>query len=194
MKRSILLGALGVLLALSFVSTGQADSDGDEARLQTAHKEIDNATSSGSQQARVEALAKQFKVPPSTVERLRDKRNGWGEVTIELAMAQQLNKTDPKSYPTFADALKRIDTLRAEHKGWGEIAKEQGFKLGPVISDVRQARQDLVKTERGEHGALKNGGDHGDKPHSIDRPERPQRPDRPERPERPDRPERHGRP
>src|SRR6266496_674054 len=177
MKGNILLSALGVLLALSFAGGVRADSNEDETRLQTAHKEIDNATSSGSQQARAEALAKQFQVPPSTVEELRNKRKRWGEVTIELAMAQQLNKMDPKSYPTLADALKRIDTLRAEHKGWGEIAKEQGFKLGPVVSDVKQMRQELVKTERGEHGAVEKGRDHRDKPNGIDRPERPNRPE-----------------
>jgi hypothetical protein len=188
MKRSILLNALGVLLALSFGGAVQADANEDEARLQTAHKEIDNAPSSGSQQARVETLAKQFKVPPSTVEELRNKQKGWGEVTIELAMAQQLNKTDPKAYPTFADALKRIDTLRAEHKGWGEIAKEQGFKLGPVISDAKQVRHEIMKTERSEHGAVDTGRDHRDKPNGMDRPQRPDRPERPERAER------HGRP
>jgi hypothetical protein len=191
MKRNVLYGGLAVMLALSLVSGIQAYAEDDDARLQAQQKDIDKATPA-SQQARVDTLAKQFQVPASTVEDLQSKRHGWGQVTIELAMAQELSKTDPKTYPTVADALKRIDTLRDEHIGWGRIAKEQGFKLGPVISDVKHMRQEFAKNEQGEHGAVDNARDHRDK--AMERPQRPEHPERPERAERPERPERHGRP
>ena len=81
---------------------------------------------------------------PNTVEDLRTK-HGWGGVTIELAMAQHLTHTDPKTYPTMTDALQKLDTLRADKEGWGKIAKDLGFKLGPVVSAAEHTRQELIR-------------------------------------------------
>lgn len=194
--RQTLVRSMLILAGLAVMTTGPvwAQAQGDETRLQAQAQEMDQAMdkeqASGTSRAKVEALAKQFNVPASTVEGMRDQKQGWGGITIQLAMAEHLVKTDPTTYPTISDALKQVQTLRADGKGWGSIAKELGFKLGPVVSDVQRARQEFRATE-----ALADQGrdrvrqevraeSRLERPDWINRPERPERPMRPERPER----------
>lgn len=175
--RSLLYGVVLVFLAGTPVL---AQADQDEQRLQATRAQIDR-DASAKQQNRVQALSTQFNVSTDTVEDLRAKKQGWGEITIRLAMAQHLTKTDPQTYPTMNDSLAKIDSLRSENKGWGKISQDLGFKLGPVVRDAQQARQDLAREARAERT------DRVAKQDRVDRPDRPQRPERPERPNRPDR-------
>lgn len=119
-------------------------------------------------------------------------------------MADKLVKTDPAKFPTLNGALDRINTLRNEGRGWGNISKELGFKLGPVVSDVRQSLNDLrrdLRAEQPKAGKVDNGNSPGDMKRELrtnpveraERAERPDRPQQPERPERPEKPERSGR-
>lgn len=152
-----------------------AQTDADEARLAKVQQSIDQETAAKGQATQVQTLAKEFNVAPSAVEGLRANKQGWGEITIELAMAQHLAQGDPKTYPTLADALNKIESLRAEKMGWGKIAQTLGFKLGPVISAAERARHDLGTGMRAEksRNVEKNEG--------MERPERVERPARPER-------------
>ena len=103
---------------------------------------------------------------------------GNGNVHIALAMAQEDLKKQGITKPTpseLRDELTRILQERADHKGWGAIAQERGFKVG-----------DLMRPEK----ANDNAKDHvarADKPERLEKPERAERPEKPERPERPDR-------
>ena len=121
-------------------------------------------------EARVQALAKQFNVPESRIAELRNQKMGWGEITIGLAMAEHLAATS-QTPMTMEQALTKIEQLRGEKMGWGRIAKDLGFKLGPVISKVERSETAVRTADRGvaERGELQ------------DRPERHQRPERPER-------------
>lgn len=90
---------------------------------------------------------------------------GFGNVYISLALAkQQLSQmgiTQPTpeqlqaaltggtiSTGTGAAAtstnLQGILTMRGEHMGWGQIAQKLGFKLGPVISGMKNANQSMT--------------------------------------------------
>jgi hypothetical protein len=172
--RNLILTAMmsGLLFILLPGGTVWAQTDTNEARLETVHKDIDKETAQKEQRVQVQALAKEFNVSPGVVEGLRAQKQGWGEITIQLAMAQHLSQTDPKTYPTITDALKKIESLRSEKMGWGKIAKELGFKLGPVVSAAERTREELVKELRAE------------KPQRVEKAERPERPERPVRPER----------
>ncbi len=153
-----------------------AAADPDETRLNAARQRIDRQDAPPN----AEALATEFGVSTATVERLRAQKQGWGETTIELAMAQQLAKTNPTAYPTMDAALAKIEGMRAQKQGWGRIARDLGFKLGPVVSSVQRARHDMSPAPRTETKA---------QPERSMRNERPQgRPERPERSERPGRP------
>jgi len=92
---------------------------------------------------------------------------GNGNVKIALSLAQADLKKQGVTNPTptqLKAELTKILQERADHKGWGVIAQERGFKVG-----------DLMRADRAE------------------KPERQARADRPDRPERPEHPEHTGR-
>jgi hypothetical protein len=172
---SSIIGIL--LLTVLPISTVLAQTDADQARVGAVAKDIDKDATSKASGTQVQVLSKEFNVTPNTVEDLRTK-HGWGGVTIELAMAQHLTQTDPKAYPTMTDALQKLDTLRADKEGWGKIAKDLGFKLGPVVSAAEHARHELVRDLHQDRIQKV------EKVERVDRPDHAQRPDHPERPER----------
>ena len=204
MKLSMLISSLAVGIAAS-LSQGvwaQPVTAPEEATLQTTQQAFETDGAGRPAKAHAEALPKQFQVEPQVVESLRSAKQGWGEIGIRLALAQELTKVDAKTYPTMADALAKVGDLRAEGKGWGVIAKELGFKLGPVISEANRVRHELRTAEKGsearsqklEKELRKSEGDRGthlqkiEHPESMSRPERPERPQRAERPEKPEKP------
>ena len=115
----------------------------DDVKLRVTQQELDEDAAGRTQKAHAEALAKQFKVDPSVVVTLRASKHGWGEIAIRLAMAQELTKTDSKTYPTLDEAMRRIGDLRTQKMGWGAIGKELGLALGPVVSEVQRVRQEM---------------------------------------------------
>lgn len=151
-----LLGGLFLVMALGVPVWARANSD--ETQLETIKKEIDHGTTSPASSDKVKTLSSQFNVDPSVVEGLHAQKQGWGETTIELAMAQRLTQTDAKTYPTMADALNKVETLRSQKMSWGKIANNLGFKLGPVVSAVMHTRNELRKESRMEKspGSLKS--------------------------------------
>ncbi len=193
----------GLLLA-AVCATGQvfAQFDADEARMQAMQREAEEDAAKRGQQAQAELLARQFQLPVGEVEKLRNAGQGWGEITIRLALADQLVKTsttEPKL--TFAEALERVGALRSDGKGWGQIAKELGFTLGPVVSDIRRSLNDLrrdLRAGQARADRIDKADNRGDmkreaRTERADRLQRPERPERPQRPERPEKPERHNR-
>lgn len=180
MNKQIIYGLCGgLLLALLVSGPVQAQTDPDEGRLETTSKAIEKEGAAKGQ-GQIQLLAKQFNVAPSLVEDLR-KKTGWGGVTIQLAMAQHLAQSDPVKYPSLPDALTKIEALRAEKMGWGKIAKDLGFKLGPVVSAAEQTRHELVRDLRAERPQKM---DKVERPEKVEKPERAERPERPQRPER----------
>jgi hypothetical protein len=176
----------GLILLFSLSSPLWARTDADEAQLETVRKDIDKDWASAAQADKVQSLAKQFNVEPGVVESLHANKQGWGETTIELAMAQHLIQTDATTYPTMTEALNKIETLRSQKMGWGKIANYFGFKLGPVVSAAQHARNELRNESRA--AGTPNAGKSG-KPATATRSERAGRSDRVSRPERPARPE-----
>lgn len=61
------------------------------------------------------------------------KTMGYGNVNIALSLA----KADAGATPTtrgFLSSLDKVMDMRASGMGWGQIAKDLGFKLGDVVS------------------------------------------------------------
>lgn len=185
------LGGLFLVMALGVPVWARADAD--ETQLETVKKEIDSSTTAPATGDKVQTLSTQFNVEPGVVENLRAKKQGWGETTIELAMAQRLTQTDAQTYPTMAEALNKIETLRSQKMGWGKIAKDLGFKLGPVVSAAMHTRNELRKESRVERSSgspkpEKTGKtERAARTEKVGRPEIAGRPDRPARPERAER-------
>lgn len=94
--------------------------------------------------------------------------NGNIKIALQLAEADLQKKGITSPTPAqLKDEMTSILQERADHKGWGVIARERGFKVG-----------DLMRSERAEH---------------VARAEKPERSERPEKPERPEHPDRSGR-
>ncbi|HEX5645748.1 MAG TPA: hypothetical protein VFX56_02150 [Nitrospira sp.] len=180
-----------------------------DAELRVMEHQLNEDESGRVKTSRAEALAKQFQVEPQVIENLRVSKQGWGEITIRLGLAQELTRTDPESYPTMTDALQKVGDLRAQKMGWGSIAQSLGFKLGPIMKEVRHARNEMrAETKKaaevespkpmkgGERPVLERSdkGNRQDKADKIERAEKYERPERAERPERPDRPDRPEKP
>src|SRR5438094_633194 len=151
-------------LAFLFVSVAAAQSsrpvDPGEMkhaeRLQTEAKGIDadaaKAMSPEGQQRITDTIAKQFKVDPSVVTNLRNRRIGFGEATVALALSQELMKQD-KSL-TQQRALDQVLAKRAGGEGWGRIAQDLGLKLGRVRAEVERAEEKVAAEQiaRGTDG------------------------------------------
>ena len=144
---------------------------------------------------------------------------GWGEVNITLSLAQALidsgaatdlqsaltgtttTVTNPDGTTTTTTSG-GVLTMRADGMGWGQIAKELGFKLGALVSagnrNAKATDAATAKAERAEKATADKADRTAGKPERVVKVERPNRPEkidrpaRPERPERPQKPERGG--
>jgi hypothetical protein len=107
-----------------------------------------------------------FTPPPGTM--------GYGNIDNALALASASLEKKGITNPTPAQletAVMEILRMRADGKGWGQIADAKGFKLGEVKRADGAER--VARAER---------------PNRPERPEKPERPERPERPEKPHKP------
>jgi hypothetical protein len=106
---------------------------------------------------------------------------GNGNVNIALSLARaslaEEGITDPTPRQLEAAVMDVLE-LRADGKGWGQIAQSMGFKLGDVMRSERA--QAAVRTERMARA------ERAERPGRIEKPERPVRIEKPERPERPE--------
>ena len=206
MKSTRIVMACCVLMLNALMGLGQeAALASEETELQSVKQQFDKETAARSSDKHAEALAKQFEVEVKTVEQLRSSKQGWGEIAIRMGLAQELVKTDSKTYPTMTEALQKVGDLRAQGSGWGKIANDLGFKLGPVVSEMRHVRNEMraemrkadfdgdgkVGKREMAHERLQvereHKGDRMERGERMDRPERMEKPDRPERPEKPER-------
>jgi hypothetical protein len=101
---------------------------------------------------------------------------GNGNVKIALALAEADLKKQGVANPTpeqIKAEMTKILQERADHKGWGVIAKERGFKVG-----------DLMRSDKAERNARADKLEHQARADKVERPEKPERPEHPERPDR----------
>ncbi|HJS67701.1 MAG TPA: hypothetical protein VJ760_10285 [Nitrospiraceae bacterium] len=206
MNRTIVASilVLSVWASMGHAVLAQTGSTSEEATLRTAQQALDRDSTGRSTASRAEALATQFKVESQVVENLRIAKQGWGEIGIRLAVAQELTKVQSTNFPTMTESLARVGDLRSEGKGWGAIAKELGFKLGPVVSEANRVSHELrAEARETETGSQKPDKEfrkddeqsgHMQKPDRTEFMSRPERPERPQHPERIDRPEKPEKP
>jgi hypothetical protein len=200
----ILSSTAGALAFLFVAAAGAQTSAPDPGevkhaqRLEVQAKTIDadaaQATATPEGQRRVtESLAKQFKVPESTITDLRSRKLGYGEIGIALALSQELMKQN-----TSLTQQQALDTILARRQtggqGWGAIANSLGLKLGRVVSEVHAAErriERIAKVERAAHDERYDKGEKADRTDKTDKPDRTERVERPERVERVDKSGRH---
>jgi len=150
-------------------------------RLGTEAQELDakagKAAATPEGQRRVtEAIAKDFKVDPSYVTDLRNRKMGFGEITIALALSQELMKQDKAM--SQQQALDTILAKRTAGEGWGRIAHDLHLKLGHVRSEVEKAEKQEARVERAEKAEKL------EKMEKVEKMEKPEKPAKVERPGR----------
>ena len=185
------LGGLFLIMALGVPVWARANSE--EAQLESIRKDIDHNSGASGSTSKIQTLSSQFNVDPSVVEKLHATNHGWGETTIELAIARRLTLTDAANYPTMTEALNKIEALRSQKMSWGKIANSLGFKLGPVVSTASHTRNELrkesragstsatLKPEKSAKVEKASGAERIERTGFAGRPERPARPERAER-------------
>jgi hypothetical protein len=125
-----------------------------EHQLRILSKRIDRETQGLEQTSHVERLAGQFHTPLSVIEEMRQKGEGWGNITVQLAMAKVLNEKDPVHYATTSDALFQIQQIRANSKSWRSTAKAAGFPLHPVLIQTARSFSSLRNSGITERASL----------------------------------------
>lgn len=170
-------------VAASQVAAGKPLADAERKtadELQAAQKQFDAsgarvmATTPDGRRRVAETIARQFGVPEKVVSGLRARRMGYGEVTIALALSQQLMRREKGLSQT--QAIDKVVALRKSGMGWGVVARDLGLKLGDVVSEVKKADAQVAR-----HDTTK-----------IAKAEKPARPEKPGKLEKMDRPEKPG--
>jgi len=172
-KQRLMLAGLFLCAAAMPVFAGERSRE--EKKLEAAGGELDKSAVEAEAQPRVtDKIQTQFGVDGARVQALRDRKLGYGEISIALGLAQSL----PGG---ITDA--NVDKIMALRQGppvmgWGRLARELGLKLGPVQSKVRKINSDLKKDK-------KDGMEKGEKSEKTDKPEKREKHEKMDKPERP---------
>jgi hypothetical protein len=204
----------GVVLAASFAAWPQSSPTNTVPADRLAQKFTDLAGSETNAKSLVTGLrdGSDIKLSSATGTTTIDPQTGkmgYGNVNIALSLADASLKQAGIANPTPDQlaaalnggsvtnsdgktvAMSGVLRMRAEGKGWGQIAQSMGFKLGEVVRSEKAARNiDEHRPAKGERVAH---GERDERPVKAERAERPERAERAERAERPERPERASR-
>lgn len=118
----------------------------EQKQLETVGARVAAATPDGRRRV-AETIAKQFNVPEKLVDDLRGRKIGYGELTVAMALSQQLIKRDKV---TQQQALEKVLGLRKSGHGWGVIARDLGLKLGDAVIAVKKTDKQLAKLDTGK--------------------------------------------
>jgi len=156
-----------ILLALAFLGLLTVDSPlaqllspaSDDVKIQVTQQEMDEDAAGRVPKSHAQAMARQFHVDAQVVDKLREAKLSWGETGVRLALANELIRTDPKTYESVEAALLRVNDLRAKKAGWGSIARDLGVDLGQVVTHAQQVRQQMRAEAKNEAttGVIKPG-------------------------------------
>ena len=173
-NKEMVMMVSGLLLCAGMLVLAEEKSS-DEKKLDTATVEMDKeAAMPACQEAFQERIKTDFGVDEATVQGLRDKKMGYGEITITLGLARQLPGGGTEANIQKITALRQGPPVM----GWGRISRDLGLKLGPVISKVRKISAEVRKQQK----AAKMGKGKGGKAEKTERPGKPDRPGKGGRP------------
>jgi|GEM_PF-1676990 len=132
----------GLLLLAAGTPASALVRSPEEKRLEASAGELDKNHPEGQQRV-ADKICAEFEVGSGLVIGLRYKKLGYGEIAIALGLAQNLHRIIKD------EDLHKIIALRQGPpvKGWGEVARAFGLKLGPVISKVQKLSVKVRKQE-----------------------------------------------
>ncbi len=151
-KKSIFLFctmALAAAFALTPVA-GQTQKSDDKAKsadireLEKQARQLDQQSAKEPNDKSFALLSKELDVPAATLQSEKQSTNfGFGQLFIANALAKASGKTFDQIAGEFRGG-----------KGWGEIAAQNGVKLGPVVSQIKSSNKAMNHQENSEaHGS-----------------------------------------
>ncbi len=150
MNRSAVLGALVVLSILLVAGRSEAAPSKDESNLTRETARLDRTASTPSGEAAViKRMRSDFGVDGDRIAALRAKGMGFGEVAIVLSLAQKVQGGITEGN------IERVTALRngPPARGWGEVAKQLGVRLGAAVSQVRKVQNEARREMKTDHEA-----------------------------------------
>jgi hypothetical protein len=124
----------GLLICAAAVPAFAQKETREEKSLEISAGELDKSADAPEGQKRViDKITAQYDVDEGRVQGLRLKHLGYGEIAIVYGLVQNM----PRGIRD--ENLYRVVALRKGPpvSGWGNVAKELGLKLGPVVRRVR---------------------------------------------------------
>ena len=181
----------------------QVDAKG-ERDLDALGKKVDETSASADSNHVTAAIVDQWKgteftfdaasapreVTAQDVQDLRQKKLGFGEISILLAL------TAEQSDPATSKSLDEILAMRQSGDGWGKLARELGYpSLGSVNQSVRATDANVEKIAASGKPERIGSVEKTEKPEKLEKPDKPEKFEKPERilVEKPERVERPGR-
>jgi len=163
--------AVSPLFAQEELEETQEATEATEAIENTAEK-ID-AEASTQQGAKVveQKIKDQFNVEDSTIQNLREKGLGYGEITTALSLAERLEGG------LNEENIQKISNMRIgnDKKGWGEIAKQFDVTVGDLKRNVQSVQESAPVSVTKDSPAKREKFESP----AADRSERPNRPNPP---------------
>jgi hypothetical protein len=200
-QMSIWLRTVPLVLAAALIvsqAAAQVVDPKGEKELSALGEKIDKASASADSGRVTGKIVEQWKRTPfkfdatsapreltaQDVQTLRQKRLGYGEISILLALAAK----QPDA--ATAKSVNEILATRQAGEGWGKIAHALGY---PSLGSVKQS---VKATEKGVENVAASGK--AEKLSTVDKVNKPAKPEKFEKPERirlekPERPEKAGR-
>lgn len=135
----------GFLLCSGGLPARAQERSGEEGQLEAGARELNKKYSEG--QGRVaDKIKAQFGVDDSRLLSLHYRKLRYGEISILLALAQDMRGgiTD--------ENLHKLVALRQGPPvmGWGKVAKELGLELGPALSRIRKLSAEVRRDEKAD--------------------------------------------
>ena len=152
-------------LAATIVFGATPGRTADSSSLEADARAVDQAAATKGSQNVAGRLASQLnsswgRTPgPYSAESLTAQRAetgwGWGGVLIGNRLAQHAAESLLAANPTLtpeealAQSLAAVTAARQAHTGWGVIAKDNGVKLGALVSSVRHTTESVTGQRTG---------------------------------------------
>lgn len=128
-KRIIVLTAVFVFALSPGLMVHAEDTQDIEAQIRAIDQ---SANSSAAGHQFTENLKTRYNVDDATIQELREKNMGFGEIATTLSFAQEM-----RGGINDQNIQKIIDLRRSQKKGWGEIAKDLKVNVDEVTTNIQ---------------------------------------------------------
>jgi len=171
----------GLFLCAAMPALAQ-DKPADEKKVVSAAAELDkDAAKPYGEKLVTEKIKTEFTVDDARIQRLREQKLGYGEISIALSLAKELPGGINDANVQKVMAMRQGPPVM----GWGKVAKDLNVKMGPVVSGVKKMSSEVRKQERKDAKMEQKGAEKNEKMEKHERHEKMEKMEKSERPDKP---------